>query len=1176
MNFLNILKDYPPYKGIVKNLNNTPVSVAGVVESAQGQLIYALCGENGSSGIVITYSDMEARALHSDLELYTDNAFYFPSKEYVFYNIETTGHQNEHSRLTVLERLMSGEKCIVVTSVDAILQYTAKREEFQSRIIDFEIGKQFDLAELTKSLIEMGYSREDIVEGAGQFAIRGGILDVFSPNYENPIRVEFFDDETDSIRFFDSYTQRSLDNTEAARIIPVVEAIMSNEKKAEIVAALEDEIRRAKRRKNGESEYINTTYADIESFNERHYFPSIDKYISMIYGEIPTVLDYFDKDDIVFVIDPKRIADRGKTFEWEKGEIITELMERGIIGTQKSNKQKFFLSYSEAIGKMTRKKVISLDVLTHTRTDFLYKHLETFTTKTTISFHGKIDYLYEDLKAWQEKKATVVILASTRGRGENLAGVLNDRGLRARFISDEGKIKPDTAQGTTEFNSGETVIIRGNLNKGFEYPECNFVLVSDREIFESKKSRQKRKADNANRIKSYNDISAGDYVVHQTHGIGKYVGTQKMTVNGVTKDYLKIQYRGTDSLYVPIDQLNMLYKYVGNTERELKLNKLGGSDWNKTKQRVKKSTEELAHKLIELYAAREKTKGHAFSEDTPWQRDFEDSFGYTETEDQLRSIEEVKGDMESTKPMDRLLCGDVGFGKTEVALRAAFKAVNDSKQVAYLCPTTILAMQHYETFLKRMENFPVKVEMLSRFRTPAQQKQILKKVKSGEIDVLIGTHRILSKDLEFHDLGLLIVDEEQRFGVGHKERLKEIKKDVDVLTMTATPIPRTLHMAMTSVRDMSVLTEPPQNRYPVQTYVLEDNPSILLDAIRNELSRGGQVFYLYNRVQGIFRKAEWIKANFPDINVAVGHGKMKEDELEDIMYDMVNGKTDVLVCTTIIETGLDIPNANTIIIENADKMGLAQLYQLRGRVGRSNRLAYAYLTYKRDTILSDIASKRLRAVKEFTEFGSGFKIAMRDLEIRGAGNILGPEQHGHMDSVGYDMYCQILKESINEAKGIKTKTDTGVAVDLDIDAYLPEAYIENHNQRIDIYKKIAAIETENDKFEIEDELIDRYGDIPKPVQNIINVASLKTPAREAGIFEIAQHGSLLQLKFHEDYVTAELIMGLDKKFPRRIKLLANDKPIVNFTLKNEVKNITAFVNDLLTEIKELQQEESLK
>lgn len=1162
MNFSNILENYAPYRSVVKNLNNTPISIAGVVESAQGQLIYALTGENKSAALVVTYSDMEARALHDDLTLYTDNTLYFPSKEYVFYNIETTGHRSEHSRLAVLDALKNSKNCIVVTSVDAILQYTARSEEFCTRVIKFEIGKRFNLEKLVENLVEMGYCREDIVEGEGQFSVRGGIVDIFSPNYENPIRIEFFDDETDSIRMFDSYTQRSLEKIDSARIIPVVEAILSKEKKAEIVAALEDEARRAKKRKGNNEEFIKATEADIESFNERHYFPSIDKYVSDIYGEIPTILDYFSENDLVFIVDPKRIAERGKTFEWEKGEIITELMNKGILPAR--SKKKFFLSYGEAIGEITGKKVVSIDVLSHTRTDFLYKRLETFTTKTTISFHGKIDYLYEDLKSWQEKKTTVIILASTRGRGENLEGVLTERGLKARFISDVSDSK------MAEFSPGETVIVRGNLSKGFEYPEINFVLVSDKEIFEGKKRRAKRKRDNANRIKSYNDISAGDYVVHQTHGIGKYVGTQKMTVNGVTKDYLKIQYRGTDSLYVPIDQLNVLYKYVGNTDRELKLNKLGGNEWNRTKQRVKASTAELAEKLIKLYAERNKANGHAFSPDTVWQRDFEDTFEFTETEDQLRSIEEVKADMESEKPMDRLLCGDVGFGKTEVALRASFKAVNDSKQVAYLCPTTILAMQHYETFLKRMENFPVKVEMLSRFRTATQQKKILKKLKTGEIDIIIGTHRLLSKDLEFKDLGLLIVDEEQRFGVGHKERLKEMKKDVDVLTMTATPIPRTLHMAMTSVRDMSVLTEPPENRYPVQTYVLEDNESVILDAIRNELSRGGQVFYLYNRVSGIYRKAEWIKSQFPDISVAVGHGKMKEDELEDIMYDMVNGKTDVLVCTTIIETGLDIPNANTIIIENADKMGLAQLYQLRGRVGRSNRLAYAYLTYRRDSILSDVASKRLRAVKEFTEFGSGFKIAMRDLEIRGAGNILGPEQHGHMDSVGYDMYCQILKESIDEAQGVKPKEDTSVSVDLDVDAYLPDTYIENHNQRIDIYKRIAAIESEDDKFELEDELIDRYGDIPVPVQNIINIAELKIPAREAGIYEIMQRGNIIQFKFHEEYVSAQLVMGLDGKYPKRIKLIAAEKPTVNIKLKGEVKNITAAVSDMLYTIKDLQ------
>lgn len=1150
MNFFNVLKNYPPYKRVTENLGNTPMSVAGIAESAQSHFICSLTAENNNTSLVITYSDTDARALFSDISFYTDNAVYFPAKEYVFYNIETTGHKNENERLAALDKILHTDGSIVVTSLDAVLQYTVDKTVFEENCIEFTVGKRFDLEALAKKLVCMGYVREDITEAPGQFSVRGGIFDIYSPNMENPVRIEFFDDETDSVRMFDSYSQRSLDKQEYARIIPATEAIMSAEKRDEVISALRERIKKEKRKKAPSENFIETTEADIESFKERYYFPSIDKYVSLIYGKIPSVTDYIPDSGIVFIADPKRIFERGKTFDWEKGEIISELKEKGILGSTKEN---FFVPYKEFVSAASAKKVVAIEPLTHTKNDFTYKYLESFTTKTTISFHGKIEYLYDDLEKWQKDGYTCIILASTRGRSENLAGVLNERGIHA-------KIAPDSR----EFKAGETVVMRGNLSKGFEYPEIKLVLISDREIFETKKSRTRRKVENANRIKSYNDINPGDYVVHASHGIGQYMGTQKMSVGGITKDYLKIQYQGTDILYVPIDQLNALYKYVGgNTERKMKLNKLGGSDWNKTKQRVKKAAEDMAQQLIKLYAERSESKGYSFSSDTPWQREFEDAFQYQETEDQLRSIEEVKHDMESPRPMDRLLCGDVGFGKTEVALRAAFKAVCDSKQAAYLCPTTVLAMQHYETFLKRMEHFPVKVEMLSRFRSAAQQKKIIKKLKTGEIDIIIGTHRLLSKDLEFHDLGLLIIDEEQRFGVAHKERLKELKKNVDVLTMTATPIPRTLHMAMTSVRDMSVLTEPPENRYPVQTYVLEENPSVILDAVRNELSRGGQVFYLHNSVKDIYKKAAWLQSQLPDANVAVGHGKMNEDELETIMYDMVNGDIDVLVCTTIIETGLDIPNANTIIIENADHMGLAQLYQLRGRVGRSNRAAYAYLTYRRDRILSDVAEKRLRAVKEFTEFGSGFKIAMRDLEIRGAGNILGAEQHGHMESVGYDMYCKILKESINEAKGETPAEDISVCVDINVNAFLPETYIENHNQRIDMYKKIAAIESQEDKFEIEDELIDRYGDIPRSVQNIIDVSALKIKARKCGVYDIFRHRDKLQLKFVENKISAETVFALDKLFPKRMKIAASEKPVITFTVDESEKDILKYTENLL-------------
>jgi len=1150
MNFANILDSYDLYKELIGGIKNTPISVSGIEPSAQAHLVYSLQNNIKKNALVICYSDMEARAFCDMLKNYTEEAHYFPSKEYVFHNIETIARNNQNQRLKVAARLLGEESTIVVAGLDAILQYCADREELLNNTIDFEIGKEFDINELIGQLVIMGYSREELVEGVGQFALRGGILDIYPPDGEYPVRIEFFDNETDSIRSFDAYSQRSLNNLDSVSIMPVREILLDDTKKESLIAEIEKRIAKSK------NEYFEEiSNSDIEDLREKRYFPSLDKYVAVLYKRLPSILDYFAEDDLVFVTDPQRISDRNKTFEWESCEIITDLKNKGIMSNEEDE---LYLSFDEYLKRICSKKVVALEILTHTANVFKYKDLISFQTKSTVSFHGKIDYLFESLKDWVKNNYTVVILANTRGRGENLAGILNDRGIRCRYLYDEQEFKP-----------GEVVVTRGNLKKGFEYPGIKFVLVSENEIFEQKRSRERRRRDNAQRIRSYNDISVGDYVVHPAHGIGEYMGTQRMVVGGVAKDYLKLQYKGTDCLYIPVDQLGELYKYSSNSaDKVVKLNRLGGQEWNKTKAKVKASTDELARELVRLYASRETVEGYAFSADTPWQRDFEDTFAYQETEDQLRSVEEVKADMEKNRPMDRLLCGDVGFGKTEIALRAAFKAVNDSKQVAYLCPTTILAMQHYETFLERMKNFPVKVEMLSRFRTATQQKKIIKKLKTGEIDVIIGTHRLLSSDIEFKDLGLLIIDEEQRFGVKHKERLKELKSNIDVLTMTATPIPRTLHMAMTSVRDMSVLTEPPQNRYPVQTYVLENRPEILIDAIKKEISRGGQVFYLHNKTRDIYRKAEFIKAMIPDINVAVGHGKMREDELEEIMCDMVEGKIDVLVCTTIIETGLDIPNANTIIIENADKMGLAQLYQLRGRVGRSNKAAYAYLTYERDKILSEIAQKRLRAIKDFTEFGSGFKIAMRDLEIRGAGNLLGAEQHGHMDSVGYDMYCKILSESVDEAKGIKKADEKPVTIDISVNAYLPENYIQSSNQRIDMYKKIAAIDCEEDKFEIEDELIDRYGDMPRVVRNIVEVACVKYKAKEKGLYEIIQKEKTITLHFCDDCLNLDVISALEKAYPNRIKIMSQTDPIVRFTMKEEPKSILALVNEIIEKIPE--------
>ena len=1151
MNLLNLLDGYMPYESIIKNLGKTPMSIAGVADSAQSHLISAISKRIGKNTLVITYSDMEARAVTSGLRLYNDNVVMFPSKDYVFYNIETMGRANSNARLVVLDKITEGG-VTVVASVDAVMTFTAEKSRFLSNILKFKSGDELNLDEVSSRLVAMGYKREEIIEGAGQFSVRGGILDVFSPNYENPVRIELWGDEIDSIRFFDADSQRAIENVCSVRIIPVTEVLYSEKRREEIVIELE---RRLKSAKHKNDEYANTLRQDIEGFKECSIFPSIDKYISLIYGEIPSLTDYFDKDTLAFVIDPKRVSERMRTFHWEKGEELVSLKEKGIIGSEKTS---FYRSEAEVTEALSSLKLISLEMLSHTKNNFTYKHLESIISKTTVSFHGKLEYLYEDLMRWQEDGYTVVVLANTSGRAENLNGVFNERGISAR-ISDG------------EFEKGETVILRGSTNGGFEYPEIKFVLVCEQDIFKSEQARKKRRKDNVNRIKSYNDITVGDYVVHTAHGIGEYAGLQKITVDGVSKDYLKIQYKGSDVLYVPVDQLDLLYKYGGKSDDvKVKLNRLGTQEWSRTKGKVKESTDKLAKELIALYAKREEEVGYQFSEDTPWQREFEDTFTYSETADQLRSIEEVKADMEKKTPMDRLLCGDVGFGKTEVALRAAFKAVCDSKQVVYLCPTTILAMQHYETFKSRMADFPVNVEMLSRFRTQKEQTEIIKKLKDGRIDIIIGTHRLLSDDVKFKDLGLLIIDEEQRFGVAHKEKIKALKTNVDVLTMTATPIPRTLHMAMTSVRDMSVLTEPPGNRYPVQTYVLEHNEAVILDAIRKELSRGGQVFYLYNRVQGIYHKAKWLEEQFPDVSVAVGHGKMSETELEDIMCDMVDGATQILVCTTIIETGLDIPNANTIIIENADRMGLAQLYQLRGRVGRSNRAAYAYLTYKRDKILTEVSQKRLSAICEFTEFGSGFKIAMRDLEIRGAGNMLGSEQHGHMENVGYDMYCKILSESINEAKGIKSGVINDVTVDLSVNAYIPESYIESANQRIDMYKKIASIDSEEDEFEIYDELADRYGDMPKPLLNIIAIASLKPVARSIGCIEITEKMRKLTLKFSDNALTPEIVFGLDARYKGRVKVLSDETPSITIVLTERDNNIIEFVKKLLIFIKELQ------
>ncbi len=919
---------------------------------------------------------------------------------------------------------------------------------------------------------------------------------------------------------------------------------------------------------------------DIEKVNHQHYFPSIDRYLPIIYPEFPTLIDHVAQNAMVFLDEPIRIKERSKAAEFEFGQTVEAMLEKGLLVQQTSG---LILDYVKVLEKTTNKTLVGISTLIVSNSGYSPKSISNIASKSLHSFHGKMDFIYNDLSSWKKKHYKIAILAGTKKSALHLVQQLNEAGHSSVFfealeseITETGVFKTGALE--RDLVEGQIAVFEGSLNKGFEYPEIRFAVVSDKEIFKQKiKKKESRTKSSKDTIKTFAELAVGDYVVHQNHGIGLYVGIDKLTVEGIIKDYIKLKFQGADFVYVPVKQLDLVQKYIGAEGRAPKLNKLGGTEWAKTKLRVKSSIEDLARGLIKLYAARRAVKGFAFPPDTVWQNEFEDNFQYEETNDQLRCIEEVKSDMEKPRAMERLLCGDVGYGKTEVAIRAAFKAVMGGKQVAYLVPTTVLAQQHYNNFVQRMKDFAVNIEMLSRFRSTGEQKKIVKRVNTGEVDIVIGTHRLISKDVHFKDLGLLIIDEEQRFGVKHKEKTKKIKENIDVLTLTATPIPRTLHMSMTGIRDMSLLEEPPEDRYPVQTYVMEYNKAVIKDAIISEISRGGQVFYLHNRVNSIYKVADSIRNMVPEARIATAHGQMDEGELEDIMVAVISGEVDVLVCTTIIESGLDIPNVNTIIIEDADKMGLSQLYQLRGRVGRSNRHAYAYITYKKDKVINEDAEKRLRAIKEFTEFGSGFKIAMRDLEIRGAGNLLGSEQHGHMSLVGYDMYLKLLREAVTELKGENVKREIDTSVDLNVDAYIPQKYIVSPEQRIQIYKKIASIQSNNDLSDMEEEIEDRYGDLPESVMNLTSISLIKSLANELKIYAVTQKQNKVILQFDTtESLDMKVIFEIINQSNGQIVFTASEKPYLTVKISNKdylAKNKLGLLKNikiLLQNIKELQ------
>ncbi|GIM30190.1 transcription-repair-coupling factor [Clostridium polyendosporum] len=1126
-------------------MNKFPISICGLGDSGRNYLIDGVFEKVDKSIVVVTHSDIEARNFYEDLSFYTTDVYYFPSKEVVFYNIDAISGDLRWARLKVIKEILdNSKKKIIVTSIESFASYYTPMELYKNHRFSLSVRDEIDFKDFAKKLVECGYERMDIVDGKGQFSVRGGILDIYPPDSSIPFRVELFGDEIDSIRTFNVKTQRSVEKVEKIDIFPAKEIILDEESINEAVEKIKDELSNfIKLRDRSEKDIIDkitsVVKSNLENLKETWSFETIDSYLPFFFKKPSDLFQYF-KDYIIIMDDSQRCKGKLDSVIFEFEENYAAFLERGDILPSQGN---LIMNRERIIENFNTSNIITLNPFANA-TDFL-KPLSvcTFSQLTIHNYHGQLDLLIEDIREKKSKGYKTLILSGTRPRGERLVDTLMERGIESIYKDVVGEIQ-----------LGEVIITFGNQLKGYEYPELKVCVISDKEFFgetKRKTSKKPSKQKGVAKIKSFAELKLGDYVVHVNHGIGVYKGIKQIEVEGHKRDYLDIEYEKGDKLYVPVDQLDLVQKYIGSEGKSPKINKLGGSEWQKAKAKARKSINEIAEDLVKLYAARSTLKGHKFSKDTEWQRQFEDEFSYEETPDQLTSLEEIKKDMESDKAMDRLLCGDVGYGKTEVALRAAFKSVMDGMQVAFLVPTTILAEQHYNNMKKRFSDFPIKIDMISRFRTAKQQKETLQAVKEGNVDILIGTHRLVSKDIQFKDLGLLIVDEEQRFGVAQKERIKNLKKNLDVLTLSATPIPRTLHMSLTGVRDISVIETPPEERYPIQTYVVEQNDQLLRDAVLREINRNGQVYFVYNRVDDIHNMGDYLRNLIPESRVTIAHGQMTERQLENEMMAFMNHEYDVLLCTTIIETGIDIPNVNTMIVYDADKMGLSQLYQLRGRVGRSNKIAYAYFIYKKDKILTEVAEKRLKALKDFTELGSGFKIAMRDLEIRGAGNMMGSAQHGHMASIGYDLYCRMLEDTIKLIKGEIEQEPVETSIDIKVDAYISSEYIEDELQKIEIYKKIAAIENLEDYMDIKDELEDRYSDIPQPVYNLMDIAYIKSRGRILGIEDIKERGSEVTFEFQSrERVKQNLFKELLEKHKNNIIIKLGDKPAFVYKLKD--------------------------
>ena len=1099
--------------------------------------------------VIVTFSALKAKEIYDDIKGFTDDVVMYPSKDFIFFSADVHGNLILQQRLEFIEKIVEDKPFTVIVTADAFMDKIQPLDKIKDNYLEISEGSVIEQDALKKKLVKMGYEAVEQVDSPGQFAIRGSIIDIYTLTDEVPYRIDFWDDEVDIIKSFEIENQRSIENLESIKIYPATEYFFTEE---EIKAGLDKiklELNKTvekfrKKFKTEEAHRLKTTVEEFITNMEINPFGvSIDSYVNYFSDSLTSLLEYFD-NPIFFIDEPKRVLEQLNAVNGEFKDSMTNRLEKGYVLPGQTdvlwNKERIIdkiNSYTKVVFTAIAQKVSVFDTEDFVEVD----------ARNISPYNNKFEMLVEDLKRYKKQKYSVLLVTTSATRGQRLAEDLRDFGISAFYEKDD----------TREVNPGEVMIISGRLRKGFTYPMVKFVAISDTDIFgERKKKRRKKHGYSGSNISSFSDLNVGDYVVHENHGLGIYRGIEKVEVDHVVKDYIKIEYAGGSNLYILATQLDMIQKYADSEAKKPKLNRLGGQEWNKTKSKVKKAVAEIAKELVELYAIRQNGQGYVFSPDTEWQKEFEEMFPFEETDDQLNAINEVKKDMESTKIMDRLICGDVGFGKTEIAIRAAFKAIQDNKQVAYLVPTTVLAQQHYKTFKQRFKDFPVRVEMLSRFRTKSNIDQNIRDLKKGYVDIVIGTHRLLSKDVKFKDLGLLIIDEEQRFGVKHKEQIKELKNNVDVITLTATPIPRTLHMSLIGIRDMCVMEEPPQDRMPIQTFVMEYNEEIARDAINRELARGGQVYFVHNRVQDIADMAASVQNMVPDANVAFAHGQMSERQLEEIMYDFVNGDIDVLVSTTIIETGLDIPNANTIIIHDAERMGLSQLYQLRGRVGRSNRMAYAFLMYSRNKMLTEVAEKRLGAIRDFTELGSGVKIAMRDLEIRGTGNLLGAQQSGHLEAVGYDLYCKMLNQAIEVLKGETPEEDFETKIDLMCDAFVPASYIKNETLKMDIYKRIAGIETDEEYEDMQYELIDRFGDIPSQVENLLQVVLLKAAAHKVYITEISGTKDKMKIMmWNQAKIDVERIPILVREYKGRLKFVTGDTPYFVYSPKPDDDNV---------------------